>query len=181
MTGRDERRSADELPAWRRYSGVAVIAILAIVLVATSRSPDRSPVQLGTSTSAPTDTAVPLAITSSASPIVPEEEVLAATRAALDAWGVFASTGVVDDLDGTFEESGPQYQQLVQESGGIVAVEGVYVVTLEAEEITVTDDSATVSGHVGFGLNAPTDETVFWNIFMVRMNGVWRLSAVEEP
>ena len=185
MTDSEDRGHAELLPAWRRYSGVAIIGVLAVALVATSGSPERPPIQVPDTSvtlveTVPSSTTSPASSPTTSATLGEAVVVLNAAQASLDAWGVFAASGDLSVLETTFDKEGPQYQQLMREAGAIDPFDGTYIVTLVDSTVALSGDSATVSGRVGFGLNEPATEMFFWNIFMVKEDGRWVLSGVEQ-
>lgn len=186
MTDSEDKGHAELLPVWRRYSGVAIIGVLAVALVATSVSPERPPIQVPDISvtlveTVPSSTTSPASSPATSATLGEAVVVLNAAQASLDAWGVFAASGDTSVLETTFDKEGPQYQQLMSEAGAIDPFGGTYIVTLADPTVVVSGDSATVSGNVGFGLDGPTVETFFWTIHMVNQDGRWVLSAVEQP
>ena len=169
-----------ELPAWRRWSGVAIVGVLAVTLVVQSldlggAEPAISSTTFGASFPTPVGSAAPRA--------EPERDlVLSAVGNALSAWGEFAETGDITRLEGTFDPDGLQYAQLVEEAEAMVGnpSDASYDVSLMNPRVVISGGQATVSGEVSFSPVGQTDQIFAWNIDMVKVDGRWLLAAVDS-
>lgn len=96
----------------------------------------------------------------------PRDEILAATRAALSAWGRFASTGDVTVLGGHFLKEGPQYRQLVTEAPGLAVVPKghEYEVLTDAAVRALSTDRAQVRAQVVWRRPGEADQRKVWMI-----------------
>ena len=102
------------------------------------------------------------------------EAPLEAAQQALDAWGRFAVTGDLDDLDGHFHPDGPQYAQLRDEARAVRArSDGGPPYSFEIEDATVNAFHARRALlHVEVTLNRPGEPTRSLR---------WELDLVHEP
>lgn len=178
----DAVSGATQLPAWRRWSGAAVVGILAVTLVV--QSLDRDTPRNDPKPAVATSTA-PASVASTSSTVVAtvgEEDVIVfAARSALSAWGEFAATGDISKLMGTFDPDGLQFAQLAIEAEGLAAapVDEPYLVVLENPEASVSGTEATVSGNVTFANGVSEDQMFQWDLYMLEVDGVWLLTAVS--
>jgi hypothetical protein len=114
-----------------------------------------------------------------------QDERIAATEAALAAWGRFAVTGRVDALEESFDVAGPQFRHLADEAGTITAAPPgppAYQVTL-AEPVVegVSADEAVVASTVVWARPGETDQTYRWEIVVRRgSTGRWLLWTVRS-
>lgn len=169
------RLREDGAPSWGVPVAVAVLAVLvlavlvAVVAPALSRGAARR-----SGDPAPPKPAV----------AQPRDEILAATRAALSAWGRFASTGDVTVLGGRFVKEGPQYRQLVTEAQGIAAATPRgYEYEVAAAGATVqalSSDRARVRAQVVWRRPGEADQRKVWMIDLrPTPGGGWALWTVR--
>jgi hypothetical protein len=178
----DAGRSPGGAPRWGLPAAIAVAGVLAIATVAVVALPD-----LGTKPDGrpATDAAEAVQDTSSATTEAGVDERVAAAEAALAAWGRFAVTGDTAGLGGTFDVTGPQFQDLAHEAGTISAAPPgppAYDVTLTVPAVAdVSEDEAVVTGTVVWSRPGEVDQRHRWDVVLRRGTaGRWLLWTVRS-
>lgn len=110
-----------------------------------------------------------------------EDGVMASARAAMSAWGEFASTGDVGLLEGHFDASGPQYRQLALEAAGVKAARPTsgYEVECKGFVETLSGDRATVRASVTWRRGAEPEQQWEWFIDLRRTDAEWTVWTVR--
>ena len=109
------------------------------------------------------------------------EAIVDAASGALRAWGRFASTGCLSQLEPWFDREGPQYRQLVVESISSVVVDGpAYQVgfhdgVVEQRETTSAVVAATVEWH----RTGEATQRYRWEIALRGEDGAWQVWSVR--
>ena len=134
---------------------------------------------------APSTSDAPLVVggaptTAPAAPVIGLGPVEAA-RAALTAWGEFASSGDLSLVRATFAADGPQLRQLEQESARVEpgAAGGDYRVALTETTADVGGITATVIGTVTWSRASEADQIYRWAIELRFVDDAWRLFTVR--
>ncbi|MGH9164284.1 MAG: hypothetical protein ACRDZW_02075 [Acidimicrobiales bacterium] len=113
----------------------------------------------------------------------PRDEILATARAALSAWGRFASTGDVTVLGEHFLKEGPQYRQLLTEAQGIAAApkgSEYEVVVVDPRVQALSSDRAQVRAQVVWRRPGEADQGKVWMIDLrPKPRGGWALWTVR--
>ncbi len=142
-------------------------------------APDRpSAVQSVTTTSK----TVPLRSVTSLAVTTPP--VVTAMRAALSAWGRFAVTGLVRDLDDHFVAGGPQRRQLRAEAESIRAdPPGAppYVVTTgDIVTISATPTDIVLRAEIEWARQGEQTQFFVWDIQMRLADGRWQILTIDN-
>ena len=96
--------------------------------------------------------------------------VMAAARAAVEAWGTFATSGELEGLDAYFDPAGPQYEHLAGEVDERIADPATYELVLTPLDVRVSGAGWLVDGTVRMRRNGqPAGE---WQ---------WRLELRQHP
>ncbi|MBT8193524.1 MAG: hypothetical protein HKO63_06120 [Acidimicrobiia bacterium] len=170
---------------------VSLAALIGIGLAGsgdTATSPEVTTNRVGPVSSDTSTTTTPSAITTTT--IVPASagaDLRSSVRNqlgyALSAWGRFAGSGDLVELEGFFDPAGPQYQQLLTEADGLAQNGGMpYQITMPFPDIVTEADTAVVTGLVVFAREDTVDQTFNWSIEMRRSNAdsTWGLWTVED-
>lgn len=143
------------------------------------QSVDQSDGPSPTTAPAPSATSVPTRLAAET-----EEEVVAAARGALEAWGRFAVTGDLEALGPWFAAGGPQYAQLVEESTVLQAAplgDPPYVVTLESATVTLDEEGRpVVEGSVSFARTGEATQRLDWRMTFRPGPQGWTLWSVQS-
>ena len=136
-----------------------------------------------TTTSVPATT-VPSSIVPTTTAAVSNPPVVVALEAALEAWGNFAVTGNMKDLDDSFVVGGPQRRALRQEAPSIREdPPGPPPYSVKASDVftvSVAPDDVVLRTVVTWQRDGVEDATYTWHVQMRRVDGEWRLYAVED-
>jgi hypothetical protein len=173
------RQRDDGTPSWGMPAAIAVAGVLLLVVLVVVVAPMVRPTGGGRSSdSAPKP---------SASLAKPENEILAAARAALSAWGRFAGSGDLTVLSRHFHEDGPQYRQLVDEAPRIAAARlsaGEYQVVSDGMVKSLSADRAEVRATVVWQRPGESDQRKVWSIELRNSRGenwaVWTVRSARE-
>jgi type IV secretory pathway VirB10-like protein len=116
----------------------------------------------------------------------PPDEVLVATaRAAIEAWGRFASTGQLAEVANAFVQEGPQYQQFVSEapSRRTAALGPPYTFTMD-NPVVLPDQpegDRLVRADLELAREGSVPQVFQWDLRLRRGDdGVWRIWTVQE-
>ena len=185
MAARDD--TDQEMPAWRVV--VAFLALLALagalVLVSRTRDEASPPPELAATTADNARATPPPSAPEAGSAAPALEDVLPDLTSALAAWGVFAATGELDEVDRYFWPAGPQREQLSREAApvqaapiGLPAYE--FVLTDPALEV-IADDRVDVIGTVSVSRPGVETARYSWRLELRRdsESGLWRLWTVS--
>ena len=115
-----------------------------------------------------------------------DAKVVAAAQSALTAWGKFAVSGDLSELDDTFWKQGPQYKRLATEVPGIRkrnAGPPPYQFTLTPRRLLPGPaGQRVVRGSVRMSRPGEPTQSFSWDIYMQRVPGAghpWRLWTVD--
>lgn len=164
MAGPTPAASDDSSPSRNRLlAGCAVVSIAAALVIGWLLLEPRQPRE---------EEPPEVAFSSSEAPLEPAQQ-------ALDAWGRFAVTGDLEELDGHFHPDGPQYAQLRDEAPDVRARgDGGFPYSFGIEDASIEDASVDTlhAGrallHVEVALNRPGEPTRLLR---------WELDLVHEP
>ncbi len=175
----------DPVATWRIVVAGAIVIGLGLGLGAVALSSDAAPPRVGSTSSLvdvppiTTSAATSTTSVSSTSPTeVSSDEVRAAVSAALRAWGTFAESGDLADVDPFFDQSGPQWAVLEEEAGSVGTS---FAAVIEEESLVVDGQSVTFLAHVTLVADGSENLSVEWE-FELRManDGRWLIWSVRE-
>jgi hypothetical protein len=161
----------------------------AISTTSTSTSDQPTP----TSAIAETVTGPAVTVEPTSAPSVPEPDppddvalgdVLPAAQRALAAWGEFAVTGDLSLVVDTFDLNGPQYEQLIEETGSLLADPlgpPPYVFTMRDVELRRPRPQRVVLvGPVSISRAGEPEQTFRWRVHLRWSGSDWLLWTVDE-
>lgn len=122
--------------------GLGVVAVSAGSAAPRARPPSSLPDVLPATTSASTSTT---AVPPTSQPEDLTAEVRSAVAAALQAWGVFAGSGDLGDVEDFFDHSGPQWAVLEEEAGSVGTP---FEAELDEHSLELADGTSVVTGRV---------------------------------
>ncbi|CAN5319846.1 hypothetical protein BH18ACT5_BH18ACT5_19800 [soil metagenome] len=99
---------------------------------------------------------------------------LGAAKAALEAWGSWASDGDLAHLESTFAD-GPQLAQIRKEDASIVPGEAYEFFLVDGEVI----EPGVVRGMVVLNRPGEAEQRFRWDLELVQVDGEWRLWTVR--
>lgn len=105
-----------------------------------------------------------------------------AAREALRAWGRFAVSGDLSQVEGWFHRDGPQYRRLEAEAGSIrqdPPGDPPYVVTLELVELVEHVEGVSVRARVVFIRTGEPSQSFDWDIHLRQSTGRWQVWTVD--
>ena len=109
------------------------------------------------------------------------QAVMAAARAAVQAWGTFATSGELEGLDPYFDPAGPQYGQLASEADGRVTDSGRYELLLAAADAREHGAGWLVDGEVHMRRNGLPAGVWHWRLELRHHpEHGWRIWTVTE-
>ncbi|HUP70360.1 MAG TPA: hypothetical protein VM142_11160 [Acidimicrobiales bacterium] len=166
-----ERRSPQwGLPAAIAVAGVLLLAVLVVVVMPAITNPwERQQPPMPAKTAAPPKAAAPVE----------------SAQGALAAWGRFAVSGDLKQLDGWLVPDGPQYRSLAREAAELAArppAPPAYEVRLtDPTVMSVTGTRATLRGDVTWTRGGEVDQRYQWEIVLRRApRGRWLLWTVTD-
>ncbi|HEX2154839.1 MAG TPA: hypothetical protein VHL52_12785 [Acidimicrobiia bacterium] len=175
-----------------RLAAVAVVAALGGAVAMMAENPAVESVPDEPSRSATTATALRLSA-SSTRPIATTTITAVATPSTDDpvqtvveglaAWGRFAVTGDLDQVEPWFWVDGPQYARFVQEAKDLAAqpVGGqAYTVTVEPADVSAAEEDAHVSGRIVFARTGEPSQSFSWVVVLRRGSGMWKIWTVDD-
>lgn len=168
--------SARPPASWRRWSGLIVVGVLAIILIwlNTHRDAGRGSATGGPASTATNGSDAP-ASEASADPVVVIE-------GALQAWGQFAIDGDLDRMAPFFWADGPQWANLENDAADILVRSdpGPSYLTsvVDAHVVDATDGQQTVVAGVTFGRTGESTQTLRWRISLHRRDGRWAIWSI---
>lgn len=175
----------DQVATWRMVVAGAIVAGLGLGLGAVALSSEAAPRNLGPPSSvvailpstAPPATSL-TAVTTSRSHEDMTDGVRSAVTAALEAWGAFAGSGDLTDVDSFFDPAGPQWAVLQGEAG----IAGVpFEASLVERSLELTERTALVVGTVTF-VAGDQSRLADWQIELrTDDQGRWLIWSVREP
>lgn len=168
-----------------RVLGGGLIVALAVALVGAwrfdperTRRPDPALFVAGSSA---TSSPVPEPVSSVTATIDPAEP-LDVVRRGLRAWGRFAVTGDLGEVDQWFDPNGPQFARFVEEAGFSRVAGPPYTVDIRNPNVDVNDSTASVRGRVTFTKAGEGPRSYDWTIILERSDGSWIIWTVKgEP
>ncbi|HSJ35311.1 MAG TPA: hypothetical protein VLB85_09675 [Acidimicrobiia bacterium] len=176
----------------RQAAALAMTALLALAVVGASRSggrgdavdapgwrttvtPPPSPTDQTTVRSTMVDTTV---VVTTVAP--GEHDPVAVIRQGLAAWGRFAASRDLDDVEPWFAVEGPQYLQFIEEAATAPAVGGpAYSVTFDPLEVDAADPDR-IRGRVVFVRTGEASQGFDWWIVLRRLDSRLQIWTVEE-
>ena len=173
----------DQVATWRMVVAGAIVAGLGLGLGAVALSSEAAPRHVGPpslvailpSTTPPAPSVTVAATTPSAEDVA--DGVRSAVAAALEAWGTFAGSGDLNDIDPFFDHAGPQWVVLEREAGTV----GVpFEASLVERSLELSERTAVITGTVTF---VAGDETRLadWQIELRSdAQGRWLIWSVRE-
>lgn len=175
----------------RHAAALAMTALLALAVVGASRSDgERSAAETpGSRTTftppAPADQTTvrsTMVDTTSVNVTAPpgEQDPVAVIRHGLAAWGRFAASRDLDEVEPWFAVEGPQYLQFIEEADTAPAVGGpAYSVTFDPLEIDAADPDR-IRGRVVFVRTGEASQGFDWWIVLRRLDSRLQIWTVEE-
>lgn len=176
----------------RQAAALAMTALLALAVVGAWRSGEqrddaaapesRTTVTPPPSPSAPTTVRSTMADTTAVKATVPpgEQDVVAVIRQGLAAWGRFAASGDLGEVEPWFAVEGPQYLQFIEEAGAAPAVGGpAYRVTFDPLEVDGADPDR-IRGRVVFVRTGEASQGFDWWIVLRRLDSRLQIWTVEQ-
>lgn len=139
-------------------------------------------------TEAPATVTIPTSTTTTTPPVITDTPtapaVVVALREALAAWGRFAVSGDMAELEDHFVVGGPQRRQLRAESGAIrespPGPPAYEVTASNVFSVSVTTDDVVMRAEVVWAREGEEPQEFLWDIQMRRIEGTWRLLTVED-
>ncbi len=159
-----------------------LIAALAVVILGTwkagpgeARSQSDRSVVVGSVTTS----SVPRDPVSSASVTTRPAGLVDVVRRGLSAWGRFAVTGDLGEVELWFATDGPQYARFVDEAGGARVGGPAYSVDLQSPEVEVKGSTAFVRGQVTFARAEEPSRSYDWTVVLERREESWVIWTVK--
>lgn len=112
-----------------------------------------------------------------------EATVLLAATNALSSWGEFAVSGDIETVVPYFVEDGPQMDQFRAEMSGLAADPAgppSFDFLLSEPTVTISADTAVVSGNVVMSRVGETDQAFEWDLYLRLVEGEWQVWTVSE-
>lgn len=175
----------------RRIAALVLTALLAIAVLGATRSGDQpkdeaaAPQGRGIASSATSvpSTATSLIVATSGVAVAGIEDdgpdPVTVIRQALSAWGRFAVSGDLAEVEPWFVAGGPQYEQFRTEAATPGSAGGpAYQVTFEALAVDPTDPNR-MRGRVVFARTGEPSQVFDWWISLRRRNGLLQVWTVE--
>lgn len=174
-----------EVATWRMVAARAIIAGLAVslgvVAMAGVQSPAQGEIPIG-ATSVPEPIAVSSIAARPPTTVLSEVSVVEAVRGsvaeALGAWGEFAGSGDLADVEGFFDPHGPQWSVLEEESGSTGTS---FSVVVEEESLVLEGRSAIFLASVTFVAEGAESLAAEWHIELrMAPDGRWLIWSVRD-
>lgn len=174
-----------EVATWRMVIAVSVVTGLAVSLGVVARAGGQDPPSdevPGSATSAPFTTTVSSSAPGSTTTVLSEapvgEAVRVGVREALAAWGRFAGSGDLAEVDGFFDARGPQWAVFEQEAGSVGTS---FVAEVEEESLSIDGRSATFLASITFVAEGGESLWVRWEIELrAALDGRWLIWSVRD-
>jgi hypothetical protein len=128
-----------------------------------------------------TTVTTPAAATSTSAPVTGERDVLSVVEEAMAAWGRFAVSGDLDEVEPFFAVDGPQYRLFVEEAVALaVAPPGPppYRVSVETSDLVGDAAEARVEARVRFIRTGEPSQSFRWVIVVRRVGDDWKVWSV---
>lgn len=153
-------------PTWRLGVAFGVVALLLAALILVTRA-DADPAAAHAVATTPERATTSLEAPVSSGSVPDADRVLAHTDEALAAWGLFAATGELDDVEATFA-GGPQLEQLRSEAPDRVAsgpgLPAFDFAMSDSEVVNVDGNVASVRTAVTMARRGADTAEFFWQI-----------------
>jgi hypothetical protein len=174
-----------EVAIWRMVIAVFVVTGLAVSLGVVALAGGLNPASdevPGNATSAPFTTTVSSSAPGSTTTVLSEasagDAVRVGVREALAAWGRFAGSGDLAEVEGFFDPLGPQWS-VFEEEAGLVGVP--FAVEMEVESLTIDGRSATFLASVTFVARGGESLWFRWEIELrPDPDGRWLIWSVRD-
>lgn len=165
----------------RVLAGGLIVALAVVSLSMWSSNPGSTESNSPGSTLGPlTSRSAVRASASSATTTADSAGPLDVVRNGLSAWGRFAVTGDLRDLDPWFASDGPQYARFVEEATGLRVGGPAYAVDIHSTALEVRGSRAFVRGRVTFARNEGPARSYDWTFTLERNGGSWIIWTVES-
>lgn len=175
----------DAVAPWRLRVATAIVALLAIGLGATTwigrpgstRLAPASGTESDTTSVTPTTSGATVGSVTTSATQGDNEEVRSVVADALVAWGKFAASGNLEDVEGFFDPDGPQWASLSAEAGSVGTG---FAAEIVERSLLVNADSSKFVGEITFSSN-DDHETVTWMIDLRQTPGSrWLIWSVSD-
>lgn len=120
---------------------------------------------------------------STPTPVTGQGDVVSVVEEAMAAWGRFAVSGDLDEVEPFFVVDGPQYRLFVEESATLAAAAPgppPYRVLVETFEVLKDAGEERVTARVRFVRTGEPSQSFRWVIVVRRVGGEWKVWTVEE-
>lgn len=120
---------------------------------------------------------------STSTPVTGQGDVLSVVEEAMAAWGRFAVSGDLDEVEPFFAVDGPQYRLFVEESATLAAAPPgppPYRVVVEIADVMRDAAETQVEARVRFVRTGEPSQSFRWIIVVRGVGGEWKVWTVEE-
>lgn len=154
---------------------IALLAVVASSFLLSARNRFHAP--MGGSTVASVMTSTSRQVVESITPSM-EPVLLELVRHGLSAWGRFAVTRDMREVDPWFAHDGPQYARFLEEASRPEVDGIVYSVDIENSQVEVSGSRAWVKGRVTFARTTEGSFSYDWTIHLRRREATWLIWTV---
>jgi len=169
-----------EVATWRMVVAAAVVAGLAVSLgvVALPGEQNPAPDEIPGAGATTLSSIAPRSVTTVVSEVTVGDAVRVVVSEALTAWGQFAGSGDLADVEGFFDPHGPQWSVFEEEAGSVGAP---FAVEFDEESLISDGGSAVLRAAVRLVADGGDRLVVEWEIELrPDQDGRWRIWSVRD-